>query len=316
MALRWPCSELVSRRGRLGAAALCALILAAAAVLAVLGCDAGPRQQRVSERSAASARRSSRRAEALAARRGSPRIAKHIDVLSTPPRSAAHCRNAPPPVPEHPISHPQWLSGVTITEYYPAPERWFVARRVAAPGLPGRYAADFLYSARGLAMEGDGVDRRGRRVHIAQLGSTGWVNSAGQPTVAVCLGKWSNGFPVWLSGGWRNHAGAVTFPLASGGWSDGRGVRVLPYGGVTFSPEPSSPLRSYHSIAVDPRLIPLGSRVYVPAYRHLDGGWFTAQDTGGAIRGRHIDVYRPPPTSPDDLGRYMTRQRIMVIPPD
>ncbi len=81
----------------------------------------------------------------------------------------------------------------------------------------------------------------------------------------------------------------MTFPLASGGWSNGRGVRTLAYGGVTFSPEPALPLRYYHSIAVDPRLIPLGSRVYVPAYRHLGGGWFIAQDTGGAIRGRHIE---------------------------
>jgi 3D (Asp-Asp-Asp) domain-containing protein len=218
-------------------------------------------------------------------------------------------------VPERPITHRQWLGGVTITEYYPAPERWFAGRRIAAPGLPGRYAADWLYSAHGLAMEGDGIDRRGHRVHIAQLGSTGWVNAAGHSTVPVCLGKWSNGFPVWLIGGWRNRHGRVTFPLASGGWSAGRGVHVLSYGGVTFAPEPPSPLRYYHSIAVDPRLIPLGSRVYVPAYRHLTGGWFVAQDTGGAIKGRHIDVYRPPPANPYNFGRYMTRQRILVIPP-
>lgn len=163
-------------------------------------------------------------------------------------------------------------------------------------------------------MEGDGVDLDGRRVHIADLGSTGWVNAAGRPTVPVCLGKWSNGFPVWLIGGWRNARGQVTFPLASGGWSNGPNVRTLPYGGVTFAPDPSLPLRYYHSIAVDPGLIPLGSRVYVPAYRSINGGWFVAQDTGGAINGRHIDVYRPPPTSPNDLGRYMTGQRILVIP--
>jgi 3D (Asp-Asp-Asp) domain-containing protein len=207
------------------------------------------------------------------------------------------------------------VAGVTITEYYPAPERWFSGRRVAAPGLPGRHAADWLYSARGLAMEGDGVDRLGRPAHIAELGSTGWVNAAGRPTVPVCLGKWSGGFPVWLKGGWRAAGGYVTIPLQAGGWSNGVGVRTLSYGGVTFARGPSLPLRYYHSIAVDPRLIPLGSRVYVPAYRHLGGGWFVAQDTGGAIRGRHIDVYRPPPSSPSDEGRYMTGQRILVIPP-
>ena len=264
-------------------------------------------------RSAALGARGQARARARARRAAFRR--RHVDALATPPASAGRCHNSPPPVPEHPISHRRWLSGVTITEYYPAPERWFKGRRIHAPGLPGTHAADWLYSARGLAMEGDGVDLRGRRVHIAQLGSTGWVNAAGRPTVPVCLGKWSDGFPVWLIGGWRNRRGAVTFPLASGGWSNGRGVRTRPYGGVTFAPEPSLPLRYYHSIAVDPRLIPLGSRVYVPAYRHIGGGWFIAQDTGGAIKGRHIDVYRPPPASPDDLGRYMTHQRILVIPP-
>jgi 3D (Asp-Asp-Asp) domain-containing protein len=164
-------------------------------------------------------------------------------------------------------------------------------------------------------MEGDGVDLHGRLVQIAQLGSTGWVNAAGQSTVPVCLGKWTNGFPAWLIGGWRNRSGAVTYPLAAGGWSNGRGYRTLPYGGVTFALDTSSRLRYYHSIAVDPRLIPLGSRVYVPAYRNLGGGWFVAQDTGGAIKGRHIDVYRPPPASSDDLGQYLTNQRILVIPP-
>jgi 3D (Asp-Asp-Asp) domain-containing protein len=167
-----------------------------------------------------------------------------------------------------------------------------------------------------MAMEGSGVDRHGHPAHIAELGSTGWVNAAGHPTRPVCLGKWTNGFPVWLIGGWRNARGAVTYPFAAGGWSNGRGVRTLSYGGVTFAPGNSSPLRYYHSIAVDPRLIPLGSRVYVPAYRHLGGGWFVAQDTGGAIKGRHIDVYRSPPATPSDLGRYMTGQRILVIPPE
>jgi 3D (Asp-Asp-Asp) domain-containing protein len=245
-----------------------------------------------------------------------PAAPNHVNALATESGSASRCRKAPPPVPEHPITHRQWLTGVTITEYYPAPERWFAGRLVSAPGLPGRHAVDWLYSARGLAMEGDGVDRFGHPAHIAQLGSTGWVNAAGRPTVPVCLGKWSDGPPVWLKGGWRNASGAVTFPLASGGWANGRGGRVLPYGGVTFAPGSSLPLRYYHSIAVDPRLIPEGSRVYVPFYRSLGlSGWFLAQDTGGAIQGRHIDVYRPAPASPSDLGRYMTGQRILVIPP-
>jgi len=42
------------------------------------------------------------------------------------------------------------------------------------------------------------------------------------------------------------------------------------------------------TIAVDPRLIPLGTRLYVPGY-----GWGKALDTGGAIRGNVIDLWMP-----------------------
>jgi len=41
-------------------------------------------------------------------------------------------------------------------------------------------------------------------------------------------------------------------------------------------------------IAVDPSIIPLGSKVYVEGY-----GYATASDTGGAIKGRRIDVFFP-----------------------
>lgn len=40
------------------------------------------------------------------------------------------------------------------------------------------------------------------------------------------------------------------------------------------------------SIAVDPNVIPLGRRVWVQGY-----GWGVADDTGGSIRGNHVDVW-------------------------
>jgi 3D (Asp-Asp-Asp) domain-containing protein len=43
---------------------------------------------------------------------------------------------------------------------------------------------------------------------------------------------------------------------------------------------------AYGIIAVDPNLIPLHSRVYVPGY-----GFARAEDTGGAIIGHRIDVW-------------------------
>ncbi len=76
------------------------------------------------------------------------------------------------------------------------------------------------------------------------------------------------------------------------------------------------PLTFWESVAVDPRLIAEGSRIYIPAYRNSPAhGWFLAQDTGGAIRGHHIDVYRSPPQSPLDPGQTVGGQPVYVLPP-
>jgi hypothetical protein len=208
-----------------------------------------------------------------------------------------------------PITRPMWLSGATVTEYYPVPESWFDGAFVDAPGLSGAHRVDWLYSARGLTMEGDGIGLDGRRYHASDTGRGGWVDRGGRGSCIGC-----GGGVFWRAGGfWRNARGALTYPLAGGGWFAGAGRRYVPLPGVRFSPGPSRPLRYYQSVAVDPRTIPLGSRVYIPYYRGISGGWFTAQDTGGAIGGRHVDVYRTPP--PGGEGRSLSAQRIYVEPP-
>jgi len=60
-------------------------------------------------------------------------------------------------------------------------------------------------------------------------------------------------------------------------------------------------------IAVDPRVIPLGTKVYVTGYHHpaLPAGGFVgiAADTGGAIKGNRIDIYmEASPQSVSDFG--------------
>lgn len=228
-----------------------------------------------------------------------------------PTNMAAH--KIPPPPARN--AHGSWLSAVTITEYWPAPESWFRGRLVNAPGLPGKHRIDWLYSAMGLSMEGSGIGLDGRMYYINALGDGGWVTASGVPTSPS--DGWAAGSPFWRAGGfWRNRGGGVTFPLARGGWSAGVGRSYVPLPGVSFAAGSPLPLHFYQSIAVDPSVIPLGSKVYVPAYRNDGyGGWFVAQDTGGAITGHHIDVYRSPPASPNDGGQYLTGERIFVIAP-
>ena len=211
-----------------------------------------------------------------------------------------------------PLSKAGWLMGVRITQYFPANEAWFNGRPVITPGLGALHRIDWLYSAHGLSMEGDGLGLDGQMYHIAGLGQGGWVNEAGR---SVSIG--AGGSPYWRAGGyWRNASGGVTYPLATGGWSNGVGRGYRPLVGVSFAPGTSLNLVPWESVAVDPRLIPLGSWIYIPAYTSGPGrGWFYAQDTGGAIKGRHIDMYRTPPASASDGGDLLDGQQIYVLPP-
>lgn len=241
-----------------------------------------------------------------------------VVAMAGPPALAdgsAAKRHAPARA-HRPLARAAWVGGVRVTEYFPVPESWFTGRLVAAPGLAGTHRIDWLYSAQGISMEGDGIGLDGRPYHLQALGSGGWIDAQGHPSRAGARG-WKGGPPYWRAGAyWRNRAHQPTFPLAVGGWSNGPGLTYVPLPGVSFAPGPSLALTAYHSVAVDPHLIPLGSRVFIPAYRNSRyHGWFVAQDTGGAIIGRHVDVYRTPPPSASDGGDALAGQRIYVIPP-
>jgi len=61
------------------------------------------------------------------------------------------------------------------------------------------------------------------------------------------------------------------------------GCSGITYTGINLKANPNQKV-----IAVDPRVIPLGSKVYVEGY-----GTAIAGDTGGAIKGNRIDIFIP-----------------------
>ena len=228
-----------------------------------------------------------------------------VSLLALPPVGAAS------PVAEATqLRTKKTLKGVRITEYFPVPEAWFVGAKVRAPGLSTRHRVDWLFSGRGVVMEGSGIDLKGNPVQMVSGFEVGWLS--GQNTSYL-----------WRAEGyWRNRSGNLTFryqaPRNGRWWSNGTGRRWVAPRRVRFgrgAPRGASGrvLTYWGSVAVDPSLIPYGSLVYIGALKKKNGsGWFCADDTGGAIRGRHIDVFRPPPAN--RVGYSRNRATITVIP--
>lgn len=126
-------------------------------------------------------------------------------------------------------------------------------------------------------------DRRGNR--IADVPHSFMVDFCVEGSGKLADGRIVN----WSSG--TSHGGvctAVVLDRTRYPWGAGAGGRVL------------VPLRS---IAIDPRTMPYGTRVYIrafdgmqiPAIDGLGGfrhdGWFRADDLGGAIRGNRVDIF-------------------------
>jgi uncharacterized protein YabE (DUF348 family) len=63
------------------------------------------------------------------------------------------------------------------------------------------------------------------------------------------------------------------------------------------------------TIAVDPSVVPLGSKVYVDGY-----GYAIASDTGGAIKGNKIDVYLNSSSECDRWGRKSVNVLVVAYP--
>ena len=66
----------------------------------------------------------------------------------------------------------------------------------------------------------------------------------------------------------------------------------------------------YRTIAVDPRVIPLNSIIYVDGFKHP----WKATDTGGAIKGRRVDLLLPSRSISNRWGRRSVKIRILPPP--
>lgn len=74
--------------------------------------------------------------------------------------------------------------------------------------------------------------------------------------------------------------------------------------GLAYDGKPAVP---YETIAVDPKVIPLGSRVYVPGI-----GWCKAHDTGSAVKGNRIDIAMDSRQAALKWGNRKLRVKIML----
>ncbi|HZK23889.1 MAG TPA: LysM peptidoglycan-binding domain-containing protein [Oscillospiraceae bacterium] len=108
------------------------------------------------------------------------------------------------------------------------------------------------------------ISRNGRNISFTQ----GYKVSA----TAYCAGTAASGCPIDSKG--RS--------VCTGSYNDGitaSGRRAVAGDGSEANP---------HLVAVDPKTIPLGSRLYIDDY-----GFAVAADTGGAIKGKRLDLLLP-----------------------
>ena len=125
-------------------------------------------------------------------------------------------------------------------------------------------------------VEGPTTDAQGRDWYriasAAQPGVTGWaagsylvdVDGHASPQVA---------------------ARASAPPPAPSGRSFSATLTAYAHGTRTAS---GTPVR-WGVVAVDPKVIPLGSRIMIEGFDNV----FIAEDTGGGVRGNHVDIYFP-----------------------
>ena len=97
--------------------------------------------------------------------------------------------------------------------------------------------------------------------------------------------------------GWRRSWLGLGPPVYSYGPMKGRRKKV----GVTAR----GTVAKHGTVAADPKVFPFGTRLQIPGY-----GTGVVEDVGGAINGRHIDVWFPS----HEAARLWGRRELKVVP--
>lgn len=101
-------------------------------------------------------------------------------------------------------------------------------------------------------------------------------------------------------------------PSSDGKYKKTLSMEATAYSGGTLTAMGLKPVRDpggISTIAVDPSVIPLGSKVYIPGY-----GYAIASDTGGAIKGNIIDLYMNSHDECISWGRRQVTLHIVAYP--
>ncbi|PIC75737.1 hypothetical protein CSV74_14585 [Sporosarcina sp. P19] len=127
----------------------------------------------------------------------------------------------------------------------------------------------------------------------AKASTNATAKSSGTPAKAqVAVSRGTSSEP---SGGKEFYANASAYTAYCNGCS---GITAT---GINLRANPNMKL-----IAVDPRVIPLGSKVWVEGY-----GYAIAGDTGGAIKGNRIDLHMPTKEAAYSFGRRQVKIKVI-----
>jgi 3D (Asp-Asp-Asp) domain-containing protein len=191
-----------------------------------------------------------------------------------------------------PVTNSNCIPDVYVTGYYcvynsELDGRGIITKTIS--DIPYNLKASFLFGGRGVAMQGSG--RTGPNgEYIKYTGGGGYFIRLTGPNAGKNLdGQWIENPDIVRAR--YAHIGITDFNgfgnLALRYPDKARYSRTASFTGLT-----GRPLTAWRSLSIDPEFIPLGQKVEV-RFKKGDAinSKFVAEDTGSAIKGKHIEIY-------------------------